>query len=441
MREHGWILAIAVLFVVWCGVFASVTPYRTAGVLFGQRDPQTGEPMRIPDVGAPDERQHANYAAHLMSGQGIPVLKVGDFEGYQAHQPPTYYFLLAAWTKLAGADLESPSDGLRLRSLNILIGLATLAAIYLGARWAGMGPIAAAVAGSVMLIPMVVALHAAVSNDPLLYCLVSWSLALLVRLSRDGWSLRGTIALGTVAGLAFVTKTTAIALLPCLVAGWLLTTKGQRPGRYLALALGIALVIAMPWWVRNTVLYGDPLAQKAFREAFVGSPAASTFIESVGPVGYWAQMVGWWTLRSVVGAFGYLDLFMLETKGYAQSSEFYVRILAILAVPFLGCFFPPPAESPRISRPATYLSLLLLGLVMGFFVLFNMTYFQGQGRYVYPAVAAIAWLWAEGMCRVVRRPLFALACALVLFTILDVVAWQTLVQGFPLRTQAAAGSL
>ncbi|MGE3127730.1 MAG: ArnT family glycosyltransferase [Fimbriimonadaceae bacterium] len=440
MREHGWILAVAALFAVWCGVFASVTPYRTPGVLFGQRDPQTLQPMKVPDVGAPDERQHANYALGILQGKGIPILKVGDFEGYQSHQPPTYYYTLAAWTKLVGADLESPYDGLKARSLNILVGLATLLAIYLGARWAGASPTGGAVAGSLMLVPMVVALHAAVSNDPLLYCLVSWTLALLVRLARDGWSPRGAVVLGIVAGAALVTKTTAIALLPCLVVGWLVTDKSLRNPRSLALAMGVAVLIVTPWWIRNTTLYGDPLAQQAFKAAFVGSPAASVFIEANGSLGYWTKMVAWWTLRSVVGAFGYLDLFMLETKGSAQSSDFYVRILALLALPFLGWIRKPIPEG-GIGRPATWLSGTLLALVMAFFVLFNLTYFQGQGRYVFPAVAGLAWIWSEGLCRLVRRPAIALACALVLFTILDVVAWQTLVQGFPLRIQANPGSL
>ncbi len=88
--------------------FASITPYRTAGTL--------GH-MPIPDVGAPDERQHANYIQGLLSGEGFPVLDIGrmqtdpDYrrERYENHQPPLYYIAAAAWCKVTGiGDVSDP---------------------------------------------------------------------------------------------------------------------------------------------------------------------------------------------------------------------------------------------------------------------------------------------------------------------------------------------
>ncbi len=65
-----------------------MTPYRSGGVLLGQRDPATGQPQQVSDVGAPDERQHANYTLKLVRGEGFPVLDPNDpnlIENYQAH--------------------------------------------------------------------------------------------------------------------------------------------------------------------------------------------------------------------------------------------------------------------------------------------------------------------------------------------------------------------
>ncbi|MER3495655.1 MAG: hypothetical protein C4320_01830, partial [Armatimonadota bacterium] len=78
--------------------FARITPFRQSGILLSQRDPATGRPQRVLDVGAPDERQHLNYVAHLADGKGFPVFdpKAPDLaESYQSHQPPLAYAIYA----------------------------------------------------------------------------------------------------------------------------------------------------------------------------------------------------------------------------------------------------------------------------------------------------------------------------------------------------------
>jgi hypothetical protein len=132
-----------------------------------------------------------------------------------------------------------------------------------------------------------------------------------------------------------------------------------------------------------------------------------------------------------------MDIFMLEAKGSAASGAFYVRALAALALPFAGWARRPSEEEGRLSRNAAWLALALVVLVLLSFVRFNSTYFQGQGRYLYPAIAGVAWLWGEGLVRLVRRPALAFACALAVMLVLDGVAWGSLTEGFGLRLRPA----
>ncbi|MEJ5169517.1 MAG: hypothetical protein WHU10_00875, partial [Fimbriimonadales bacterium] len=81
--------------------YASLTPYRAAGriLLQGHAPAQ--------DIGAPDERQHANYVQRLLDGGGLPVFDPKDpnlYETYQSHQPPLYYVLAAGWCRALGID-------------------------------------------------------------------------------------------------------------------------------------------------------------------------------------------------------------------------------------------------------------------------------------------------------------------------------------------------
>src|SRR5438105_9824815 len=100
MKGRGalaWAILLALSHAVIAIVFAGVTPYRTPGRLFINRG------ITIPDIGAPDERQHANYIQHLLDGKGIPTFQpaardAGDH--YEDHQPPLYYVLAAGFANL-----------------------------------------------------------------------------------------------------------------------------------------------------------------------------------------------------------------------------------------------------------------------------------------------------------------------------------------------------
>lgn len=401
--KAAWILAllIAAIHVILALFFAVETPYRTPGrLMINARAP-------IADVGAPDERQHANYIQHLLDGKGFPVFQPNSpevGEHYEDHQPPLYYVVAAGFARLVGVTDVADSNGIKLRWLNAAIGGLSIFGVFFFGLWStGRAEFGLGGAGIAAVLPMNCALSGAISNDPLLFALCTWTLALIALALRRGWDIKLALATGTVVGLAILTKTTAVALLPILIVAFLIPQKKRPDWKQWAGALVLIAILAGPWLIRNQSLYGDPLAQKVFQSAFTGSAHRTAIIDQIKlenalhgetgnpPVQYWRDWVAWWTARSFIGTFGYMDIWLNETGSpYGGAPNIVYRILlagcAVLLLGWLASFFRADGKE---GRGAQILGLIFLLLVVGLFVGFNATYFQGQGRYLYPAIAPI----------------------------------------------------
>jgi len=380
-----WIFILVALHLVLAAGYAKVTPYRAGGVLFSQPG-KDNRPSNANDIGAPDERQHANYIGYLARERSFPVFKPGDpnlYESYQSHQPPLYYLLSAGWAAATGSsDTSKQSSGLPIRLLNCLIGAAAVFGVYKLAFWGTknerIGLMATVFAA---LLPMNVGLSGAISNDPLLICLSTWALAYMAKLIKSGWNLRDGLICSVLIGLALLTKTTALALFPILFLCLMLLPAqglGEKSKRAFGLC-ALAMAIALPWMIRNQSLYGDPFAIKAFNEAFVGNPKAADLIARMGFQTYWRQDL-YATMCSFFGIFGYWDIWLTET---------IYNTMGII----LGCFFIGWYLSLRPNPELKQFHLingLFLFLIVALFIRFNMQYFQAQGRYIMPALGPIA---------------------------------------------------
>lgn len=431
----------------WCCAFNAATPYRKPGILLHQRR------TPIPDVGAPDERQHANYVKHLLDGKGFPVLVPGSpdlGENIENHQPPLYYLLEMAWCKTLGVDPTNPDQGFWPRFLNTLIGLATLCGVYYGAKWGGFDE-TVALGATVFagLMPMSIALHSAVNNDPLLFCTCTWALAFTVRALADEDVVSMLLA-GAFFGLGMLTKTTALALVFVFAAAGLVAwrRKGIFAGtQWLAMA-GLGLLIASPWLVRNLNVYHEPFATKVFMETFTGNPMTGGMMEMAGgPLTYWLNWFLFWTLRSFVGAFGYSDVFLFENLGAEKSASLYTAILVVFLFVAIGPLLAPrmgqPSKveypRPRASYwvPATTLLIVVALLYLGF----NLRYFQAQARYLYPAISVVGVLAAQGMAAWFKeRRELAWWAWLVPLLVLDFIAYGQIVEGFAARLVSPGAS-
>lgn len=490
MHARTALAILVVLFTVWCAVFVSKTPYRESGTLRFQGGAAAS------DIGAPDERQHANYINHLLTERSFPVFRPGSpdlGETYQSHQPPLYYVLAAGWAKVTGADPSEPS-GQRIRFLNLFIGIGTLFGIFCAAKWGldneYIGLAAVAFAG---LMPMFIALHSAIGNDPLLFLICTWTVALCAKALRKGWNLKLAIAIGVLAGLGLLTKTSALALFPTIVIALSVSYfwGENRPCAKMWVAgLLLPLLVGLPWMARNQDIYGDPFAVGAFKDAFEGSPkpqhvafdtailendpvynkAAVSAIADLGlepgaqmtpaqqkqvldsvydEVGftfavhnnYWVNWVGWWTARSYFGVFGYMDVFLFEKQMLERGedslaiSNIVYRLLTFAAfVLFVGWLLSLRRIDDSPAKAMHVVNGCLLLVVIVLFIRFNLQYFQGQARYLYPAVAPISIGLAAGLCHWMRShqgsAWMVTAAAL---TVLDVFAVIAITQGFPER--------
>lgn len=419
-----WLLAaISLLVVVGSLGYAAVTPYRQAGVLFSVPGPD-GRPLSVPDIGAPDENRHANYVAHLLAGHGFPVLTPGapDFDAtYQAHQPPLYYLIAVGWSSLLGIDAEDEGQGFPLRALGAFFGVATALGLFACGRW-GLGRDDVGLAAAVFaLLPMHLALCGAVSNDPPLYALMAWGLAVCGLGLRHGWTPARTLWAGTIVGLAILTKTTGVALVP--VVGLALLLAPERPHWTSLCGAGLlALALAGPWLARNHALYGDPLAIGTFNEAFGPQANSQRMIERVGAFTYWVHGVGSLTARSSVGVFGYMDI---------PLPDWCYRVSAAVAI-LLVAGWLRRGESGH--RAFGWVALAQFLIVLALFVQFNRTYFQAQARYIFPALAPLALVLAGGGLRHwPERRWVPAACVAALLVAMNTVALAGLRSAFDAR--------
>jgi 4-amino-4-deoxy-L-arabinose transferase-like glycosyltransferase len=378
--------------------YISVTPFRTEGRLLSRMEDAGVQK----DIGAPDERQHTNYIRHMVQQKSFPVFdpKSPDlYEMYQSHQPPLYYLIAAPFEATFGGEETSEMWGLR--AVNLVLGGLVVWGIFVGMRrLTGKPEVGVAAAAITAFLPMFLALSAAVSNDMALFLVGVWVMNVIALGWEKGWSTKYCALLGVALGLGVLTKTTAVVLFPVALFG-LYAKKESRPALRGAIAsLAIAVLIALPWLVRNQSLYGDPLAIGAFQQASVGNLEASTAIERAGGLlSYWFSFVFPVAIEGFWGAFGYFDVFFSESIYWG----FHVAAMVLLAG-FLWSL------GDREQRRTNALLGLMLAMVLAAFVSYNLNYFQAQGRYLYPAIFAMAGILAMGLRKLAtteRKTLYA----------------------------------
>ncbi len=377
IRSNRFALAVLVALHLVLGLaYAFQTPYHTQGryALMGG--------IKIPDIGAPDEVEHVGYIKFMVDGKGFPVLDPKNPNagaGYQSHQPPLFYTLETIVAKVTGqSDLNKKGAGLILRSVNVLIGCSNVVGVFFLGFWGfGRKDLGLAAAAFLALLPMNLALSGAVSNDPLLFALCTWTLAVTALATRQGWNVKRGVIVGLLIGLACLTKTTAIALVPAVLVGAFLST--PRPSAKVVLSAAVvALVLVLPWWFRNQSLYGDPFAMKAFNQAFVNSPTRTSLHLEWGQ---YLKAVFLLTWNSFVGVFGYMDIAL--PQALAGAAAFVLAIMAIGGVLALR------KTEWSGGKATAAMNIVFICLVILSYITFNIKYFQAQARYLFPAIGPI----------------------------------------------------
>lgn len=458
-------------------LLAIVLAYAGLGALYA---------LRTPAWQAPDEPAHYNYVRHVAEEGRLPVLAPGDYPAayleeikarrfpaemsiaplrYEAHQPPLYYLLAAGVYRLA--EWAGAPTLLALRLFSVLLGVLGLLAGYRALRLLfpadPLIPLGAvALAGA---LPQHVAMTAAVNNDALAELMVAlcvWrALAVSPRggVPRDGWTARRAVGLGLLLGLAFLTKMQAYV--GWAVAGWVLAqdalqdalqdaprdgatraawrARAGRLLRYGGLAVGTALVVALPWLARNAAVYGlgDPLAMARHDLVVQGQPTSAALVAAEGFGGLAASFLRT-TFRSFWGQFGWM--------GVPLDGRLYQALAVLTGLAGLGLLLgllrarrgEGTAPWPRGAGGvlAVWIGVTTLG-----YLWWNLRYVQHQGRYLFPALLALGAVGTAGLREVLaaplRRTLPVLAAALLALVGLGL--WRGSLPRFPLALVAAAG--
>lgn len=378
--------------------------------------------VRTPDWQAPDEPAHYNYVRQIADEGRLPVIAPGDWQQdyqehlkasgfdpalldrldtvqYEDHQPPLYYLLQAPVYALSGGDL------LALRLVSALLGAGAVIGAWAVVRTAlpGRPILALASAGFVAFLPQRLSITASVNNDALADLVVALTLWTAVGYLRAAPRAH-PLALGVLAGIALITKTTVYFLAGIVVLVALLRWRREHwPRRvaaaHLAAAILPALLIGGVWWARNLDTYGgtDFTGLARHDAVTVGQVRTDEYIEDTlgdSEQQYVENLVRT-TFHSFWGQFGWMAV-PLPATVYRALWLITGGLLAGAAIYAWRERLPRALDGP--GRDALIVFAAVILLVSAAFLLYNREFVQFQGRYLYPALIPLALIVAAGLC-------------------------------------------
>ncbi|MFZ1467313.1 MAG: DUF2142 domain-containing protein [Anaerolineae bacterium] len=392
---------------------------------------------------SPDEDLHFQYVRWLRQGYGLPPAQAAaDLPMRQiAAQPPLYY-LLAHWLTLPidisdadqvirpnpyassdqvgstanlnhvihGADATWPGRGAVLamrvlRLFSLLLGAVTVAGTF-ALAWQvfpNQPSIAHLAALFVAGNPQFIFISTSVNNDNLVIAATTLTLLLLARTLNRPPTTRRLVMLGLALGLATLTKQNALPLLPLtfiiLTAFALVERSWGYFWRWHGITFGLAFLVAGWWYVRNLLLSGNVFGLRSLFDLLPPRPDWPSWSEFA--------MHGARAWRSFWALFGWLNV--------PPPAWVYVvyNILAIIGA--IGCLgalivwwrfnrgrLNEHTAGEHLARAARGSSLQLWLLIIWCAIVFVSvwgwtTLYPPQGRYLFPALAAFAVLWAAGV--------------------------------------------
>ncbi len=364
----------------FAGLYAYIAPYRTPGIIDG---------LYMADIGAPDELAHSKYIQYVSEGKGLPSpIASKDMATYEAHQPPLYYAASAIWTKIGFCtDFSSGWCGYWQRLMNVLIGCLTVLGASRMAWLATKKPNITLVTGTIVaLLPMNVGVSASINNDPLLICFGTWIIALLVQAYQEDWSVKNGAIVGLMLGLSLLTKTSAIAFFLPLAFCLLLSNPGPKPIIWLRIPL-LAIILASPIWIRNYILYNDPLLLKTFAVNSAGDSMPDIWHNTKAFAHYFLVFVQ----QSTESFFGLLGYMYIRFPVWI-----YVLLIFATGLLVLGAAKNRKSQQSQNNKGVNWIigSLLIGALIL--YLRFNIEHTEPQARYFFTAIAPIGYFLAIG---------------------------------------------
>jgi 4-amino-4-deoxy-L-arabinose transferase-like glycosyltransferase len=395
------------------GLGAILAAFSLLGVLYS---------AAVPLFEAPDEIWHFSFVNVLATEGALPVQPTDckDMWLRESGQPPVYHVIAALLASpVDTSDFPgfvrfndahpaispgSPSTAPNIfihtareafpysgsvlaahmaRLLSVVFGAGTVAAAFLVARevMPSRPGVALASASVAAFNPQFIFISSVVNNDAAAACLSTLALWLAIRSTRLGFTRRRAVGLGVIVGLALLTKVSALALLAPAAIALLLVWLRERGGRALLAGavtiFGLALIVAGWWYVRNWLLYGDPLAWRIWMMDIgkhqIGLAELFAQFRRLG-TSFWSPYDGLFppavlaalgTLAALAAA-GLVRLIVRRRERADIDPEGLVIAAAWLVILFVSVVYymvTTPADQGRLLFPAIASSSLLL--VMG----------------------------------------------------------------------------
>jgi 4-amino-4-deoxy-L-arabinose transferase-like glycosyltransferase len=326
---------------------------------------------------APDEPSHVAYAKYWARTGGMPVFERSAYwPRYTAVHPPFYYWTLKQIDRFAGGSpVAVQFRAFRLAS--VVFHACALIAIYGIARRAFGRDSGAALGAmaSVALNPMFSFVGGSVNNDTLANLAMTLVILAGLRILQERADWKDVLVLGLATGLGFGSKMSVVG--PAAVV-WAFAAFRRRlsAGQWLTAGASV-LLVAGPVFLRNWILYGDPLAMSALYKV---EPQAA------GWAGFWPWMVssyesfwavtGWMLIRVPAG--------------------FYIILWILGALSVVGLAAGISQRKERDRRSVGFLALVA-AVVLAQGVFYGVTSMQKQGRYLFVGLGALAPLFFFGL--------------------------------------------
>lgn len=407
---------------------------------------------------SPDELLHYRFVRYLLDEGQLPIQPADDTLT-QYHQPPLYYLggavLVAGiedpqtdplvnpfWLSYNPGDVhrdnkaqflpQQPLMGLfsgtalvvrllRLWSLLLLAGILWALkrmAMELWPQQPGQQALFLAVAA---LNPMLLYVGSSVNNDNLVVLLGTLLLLVLIRGLRTRFTALTAAVVGLLWGAAALSKITGLLLLaPVAVAMLWSAYRERRWSRWLALgvaALGVGLLLSGWWFARNVSLYGELFGVERMLDI-------------------WGERTaGEWDVATLVATLQYAQETFWARFGYGQivlPDVLYVPFVALtlLGVGGLLLRLREVTRAARERQSGAWLTLAVAAVVfLAAFAYFMWRNPSGaNGRYIYPAIGALAAFVASGVARlplqrVVRPATILIMSGIAIFSLAWLVPW------------------
>jgi len=387
---------------------------------------------------ASDEMNHYPFVKHLAAGNGLPVQQPGvkTLWEQEGSQPPLYYALAAVATfwidtsdlpdvlyknphAMIGVPLARDNKNMfihtgreafpwrgtvlavrLIRFLSVGLGTLTVYLTYLLALtiFPGNGPLALLAAALVAFNPMFLFISGSVNNDNLIVTLSALGLWLMVRLVQGRATTRTLVGLSIVIGLASLSKLSGLLLLPLALLAISMTKSQKSPWPSVIfdwlLVIGQWSLIAGWWYIRNWQLYGDPLGLNVMLDIANASASLGPRPDLIGLLNeFQGFRISFW------GLFGGVNVLLDPTWLYTLFDA-----LTLVALIGLVVWVRRACSAPLLLLVA-WIALVTAGLIR-----WTLQTAASQGRLLFPALPALAVLFALGLTSLVperRRRLVA----------------------------------